>query len=469
MDPPGGAGDPPPNGTADIHEMDQSQPTLNAKKPKKQLEYCATDFGPYQVMIESLNVFSESDITNSQKTAEITNNKKGNLHIGRLNHLSIAKKILDMKLENVLKFEKKGRNRLCISFKTWQSANAFLKNDELARQGYEMFIPANLVSCKGIIRNVDKSFTDDELLKYSEVQNSSHKIRIINIKRLNRRTDEVGVDGAAIYAPTPTVLFTFSGKILPKFVNICMLPMPVVPYILPVIQCKRCFLYGHTKKNCNSKEKCPTCSKPMEGHSAEPCGVSCMHCSSELHLSTDKQCPEYERQKLIREVMSLDNLSFFDANLRVPKKSNITMYITKEGEFPSLRNGEEVDNTIPVHQRRNFTNSVPTFSHVVKKRRPSPVSPGYDRNVHNSCLNNPNGRIAPECPSVHVSAQMAPQWPSTSVTAEVVAKDSVSALVSIFETLTVPQRELVLKRLNNLAVATDVEGPNEPNSPEEYY
>lgn len=246
--PPGEGGVPAPGG----ENLQQKTESVKNKKP---LYYEANSIGPYQVMIESMKVTKKSiskaqtssnpdptDTSEQMDTSGDTITKVENLHVGNFSHLSVAKTILDMKLNNVLRMEKKGRNRLCITFKTRKSANDFLNNEVLLNQGYSMFVPANLVSCKGIIRNVDKSFSVEELLEYSTAQGT----KIINIKRLDRR--RVNDDGTADFVPTTTVLFSFSGKILPKFVDICMLPMPVEPYILPVIQCQSCFLFGHTKK-----------------------------------------------------------------------------------------------------------------------------------------------------------------------------------------------------------------------------
>lgn len=335
-----------------------------------------------------------------------------------------------------------------------------------------MFIPSNLISCKGIVRNVDVGFSHEELTEYSKVLYAGHNIRIISIKRLNRRTNNVDKDGSPIYQPTPTVLFTFSGKILPREVNICMLPMQVVPYVLPVIQCRRCFLFGHTQKNCNGKEKCTTCGGPVVGHDKDACKMSCIHCKSESHSSCDRQCPEYERQKLIREYMSLDNLSFFDANLRVPKgKPGPIRYITKEAEFPSLpADKTDSGNVIPVQQRRNFSNMATQYSHISKKRKSVPVSPGYDVNSHNNCLHNPNGRgaISVTHPG-SASPHNPPQWPTVPEGTQVVASDSVATLIYIFDHLTEPQRETFLNHLNNFNMQTSLDNnSNGPSSPDEY-
>lgn len=419
-------------------------------KPKKQLQYVESDIGPYQVMIESSNVFSSSDKEQKQTDSA---NKKGNLHIGRLSHLSVAKKILDMKLQSIVKMEKKGKNRLCVTFRTWEAANEFLGNKSLLDKGYEMFVPANLVSCKGIVKYVDLSFTEEELIEYSRVERSGADAKLISVKRFNRRTEEKNQDGSWKYVPTSTVLFTFTGKLLPKFVNICMLPMPIEPYILPVIQCNNCLLYGHTKNNCNGRTKCQACSKTQDKHIEGECKTYCLFCQSDEHRSTDRRCPEYARQRLIREIMSLDNLSFYDANLRAPKAAANRTYISRSQDFPSLMSDKNSENAITIGQRRNFVSRpIVTYSHMSqssRKRKPtSPISPGYDLAAHNNCLDAPNGRLASTLPPGSAfpnttQRQTLPE-PSGKISA------SVDTLLGIFENLTVPEREQVLAHLNNL-------------------
>lgn len=468
-------GEPPPGGGNSINNNENNQ-EVKAMLP---LSYKKNDLGPFQVMIESVNVYKsstrnntpanntdstqmnvdtvdnlvniEDELTDKEPVDKptdkepVNNNKQvsGNVHIGNFSHLSIAKTILNMKLDHVSKLEKKGKNRLCITFSNRDAANAFLVNKSLLEKGYSMFIPANLVSCKGIVRHVDKSLDTDEILKESETFN----VEVISVKRLNRRIFNE-TTRTAEFKPTTTVLFTFSGKILPRFVNIFRLPMPVEPYILPVIQCQGCFLYGHTKKNCNANERCKTCSASLKNHPAE-CKTKCLHCSAD-HISSNRICPEFERQKLIRQIMSVDNLSFFDANLRVPKRRPNNEYISSPNDFPTLPK-DTTQNNIHVHERRNYSSQVPAYNKIASKR-PRVTSPtvelGYDKLAHDLCLISPNGRN----PSEHFTKSFSPSEQnsveSTMVDEpSVVTTDSVSSMFFILDNMTVTEKESFLKEL----------------------
>lgn len=424
-------GEPPPE-----QQKDPDGDAYDKKnKEKKPLKYEENDKGPYQVMIESKDV----------KTIE-----GKELHIGNFSHLSVAKKIYDLKIDSFSKIEKKGRNRVCVTFARYQDANDFLNNEALLKQGYSMFIPAHLVSCKGLVRFVDRTFSEEEILKFS----TAHNVKIISVKRLNRRVAPTE-DKEAEYVPTGTVLLTFAGTSIPKFIEMFRLMMPVEPYVMPIVQCYRCFYFGHTKKNCRSKEKCKNCGS-SEAHDGTKCSKKCVHCDSEAHTSLSKACPEMDRQKTIREMMSFYNLSYYDANLRVPKIRNKTLPRLKLQDFPVLSHTDD-DSLIPVEQRRNFVNSpTNTFSQVVKKRRvQSPVesmrvpplsrAPGYDVAAHRECLFYPDSRMPR--PSKEKPCEAGPSFQQTQILESTEVPSGIRTLLESFNNLTVTHKKVFLENI----------------------
>ena len=77
--------------------------------------------------------------------------------------------------------------------------------------------------------------------------------------------------------------------------------------------------YGHTRKNCKGKEKCFNCAEDchlkdsLENNDEYPCTTKCFYCKNN-HKTTSKNCPEYNRQKNIKQLMAFENITFFDAN-----------------------------------------------------------------------------------------------------------------------------------------------------------
>ncbi|KAJ7141398.1 hypothetical protein C8R44DRAFT_867021 [Mycena epipterygia] len=61
---------------------------------------------------------------------------------------------------------------------------------------------------------------------------------------------------------------------------------------LRVIQCLRCFQYGHYQKQCNARARCGRCGKAAHGVCSDP--PICIHCSAS-HRSDSKRCPYREQ------------------------------------------------------------------------------------------------------------------------------------------------------------------------------
>lgn len=102
---------------------------------------------------------------------------------------------------------------------------------------------------------------------------------------MNRKTKEQDDNGQEIvkYVPTGTISILFSGWFLPKEIKIFGLPMKVIPYVEPVIQCLNCMIFGHTTTHCKSKIKCKSCSKIHDSNIQ--CEKFCMYYRSGIHQS----------------------------------------------------------------------------------------------------------------------------------------------------------------------------------------
>ena len=372
------------------HSVDNGQP--KNKKDKIQRFFSNKDFGPFIVYIES--------------TEQSGNN------LGRFNDLKIAKDIFNLNLKDVKKINNKGMNRIGVEFTNFMAANNFVSNKTLINKGYNIFNPANYVSCKGIVRGVNKMFQVEEVVRYSEAP-----IRILDAVRLNRKVLGISSEGPT-FEPTNTILMTFEGTILPRSVKIYGLEKLVIPYISPVTQCFNCLRFGHTKKLCKSKKKCFNCGD-SESHDIinEPgtsnvhfsCQIKCIHCGSLEHKSNFKKCPEYLRQKNIKQLMAYENLTYFDASQRCKKiysmdnRHDSNNFILHPSDFPTMhnnkqnpRNTQDDNETISPSQRRtvdfnsrNKRSFQQTVSDGPKKRI---ILKGYDRRVHEEALYFPNSR-----------------------------------------------------------------------------
>ncbi|KAJ8973459.1 hypothetical protein NQ317_013453 [Molorchus minor] len=279
--------------------------------------------------------------------------------VGKQGHLKLAKEIFDLKLKNIKKISTKGINRIGIELVDRKSANDLVSNTILKNKGYTIFIPYNQVTCKGIIRNVDTAFNTEQILAACQA-----KQKILEIRRLNRKSQE---NGEVTYIPTGTILITFAGTTLPREVSIYYLSFKVTPYVAPVTQCFSCLLFGHTSTQCRGKAKCLNCGDTDHSIGPDreyPCQTQCFYCNSAEHRGNSKNCPEFARQKQIKELMTYENLSYYDASALChktyknagTKDTNKTSYLhLRSAEFPPLPTNDEIT-SINIRQRRHIAN-----------------------------------------------------------------------------------------------------------------
>ncbi|KAL0860790.1 hypothetical protein ABMA27_009334 [Loxostege sticticalis] len=227
----------------------------------------------------------------------------------------------------------------------------------------------------GVVRGIPTDWTDDEVK-----ENISVPIGCGAILKVRRFRRKVTSNGKSEFVPTETVVLTFDGQVLPKHVrtrrpNSCRFYI----YIFPTIQCFNCCRYGHVKSQCRSTPRCFRCG---HGHSGEGCSVeenvTCCLCSGP-HCATDKKCPEFARQKGIKETMAKNCLSYGEAlKLHPPvSKSYADVLLTpppaghslsqQSGySFSSHNNGKSYNKTI-----------------FLNPKSPPKLGKGYDRVAHN--------------------------------------------------------------------------------------
>ena len=129
-------------------------------------------------------------------------------------------------------------------------------------------------------------------------------------------------------------------------------------YISYVIQ-----RYGHPQKICKSQQRCPACAKD---HDLSSCPTRdkpvCVFCKKE-HYSTEKgttlaerSCSEFLKQKEIKQIMAIHNLSYYEASKATQGKINPprSFRFGDLNEFPQLRNHDSTYDNIP-NQLQNFS------------------------------------------------------------------------------------------------------------------
>lgn len=252
---------------------------------------------------------------------------------------------LDNKIANI---ESVGRNKIRIKLKDWQSANKLLTSTDLKKYNLIPFVPKSVTHKFGIIKGIDLQF-DDEYVKNKIKTFDSHcTFTVESVKRLHRKENDE--NGKIQLKPTKTILVVFKAPCLPNYIAINHVRIPVEIYEQRVILCYNCFRYGHLHKQCKSNTRCLKCKG---NHSKDMCrndtGPTCFYCEGDHYTTEMTKCPEFTRQKSIKKLMSEQQLSYAEANNKIPRKT-----------YASVTNGVSISNLPSINQSHNLTKNNPT-------------------------------------------------------------------------------------------------------------
>ncbi|KAL1446474.1 hypothetical protein WDU94_005585 [Cyamophila willieti] len=194
--------------------------------------------------------------------------------------------------------------------------------------------------------------------------------KVTQMQRLNRKTF---VDGKPTYVPSTTVKLVFEGQDMPSFVYLWYTKLNCEPYIQNPIQCFSCFQFGHITKFCRNKKLCRKCfQEEKQDHACDLSAIKCLNCSG-MHNANSKSCPEYERQRSIKVLMSTRSLCFPEANALVPRPRD-TFAIRTSNRFDVLEdNIEEVRSNNRNTQYPQLTR-VPTNHRNITRYTPPALS-----------------------------------------------------------------------------------------------
>uniref|UniRef100_A0A6P7F463 Uncharacterized protein LOC114325718 n=1 Tax=Diabrotica virgifera virgifera TaxID=50390 RepID=A0A6P7F463_DIAVI len=270
--------------------------------------YQSSDVGPFHLYIENN-----------------TPNFKGQLNAIKIGDIILSNfSNLDNKITSI---DSIGKNRIRIKFKDYQSAN-FLINQKtcslFTNNNLDVYVPKFILHRQGIIRDIDIEFSE-EYIKNKIKQYDMHcKFEVVSVRRINRKVEKHIEDKTIIdKVPTKSCIINFKAQTLPKYITINKVIKDVEPYVQKVLLCFSCLRFGHLGFNCKAR---PRCNKCHDFHNTKDCTVNeytptCFSCQGNHFTTHLSSCPEFSRQKQIKNTMSSLNLNFFDACKQIPKVS----------------------------------------------------------------------------------------------------------------------------------------------------
>lgn len=159
------------------------------------------------------------------------------------------------------------------------------------------------------------AISDEDIMEELKDQNV---IELYRFKKQNKNGDmyETGLYSA-----------TFKGTFRPEFLNMSFIRAKVSPSYQRPLQCNHCFMFGHSKKNCNKIDSniCPSCAYEVEENVEHICVIKCVNCQ-DLHPSMSKLCPQYKFEQEIIYLKTDQCLSYPEAKRRLEAKKGTNTY-----------------------------------------------------------------------------------------------------------------------------------------------
>jgi hypothetical protein len=244
-----------------------------------------------------------------------------------LDHMSIAQKLCKLRYNDVIEIKRNSKTCATVVFRTMASANNVI-DDKSFEQKYNIFIPSRFVFVFGYVtglsNDLDWSGEDgivSELLRKNP--------NIIEVKRFKYKDSE----GTEKFSHKTSLKFRMN--LLPPTVNAYGMRKKVFPFVNKVKVCTKCGLYGHLNPQCKSTSKiCPSCYS--KEHEVDCKIIKCKQCKGD-HVTGHESCPEMEKQKKISKIMSVNNISYHEAQKSL-RNNNFYATLESHEEFPTLSN-----------------------------------------------------------------------------------------------------------------------------------
>lgn len=246
----------------------------------------------------------------------------------------------NVEYEDIISIQK--NLKVKIICKNFYTANNIL-NSKIINTDNEIktYVPKFCIEAEGLIHDIDLEYSEKEIK-----ENSLSSIPIMNIRRMTRwdfqNKKVIQMD---------KIIVTFRGQRIPSNIKIYGASFLVNYFIPNPILCKNCLSYGHSKGRCTQKKKCINCAQVHDVYDDCTFAPGCKFCPTQNHKTTDRKCPEYIKQKIIKSYMVRNRLSFKLAKEKYFENNNSNQ------QFPPLiPNNNNINTELIKEQNRKIFN-----------------------------------------------------------------------------------------------------------------
>lgn len=281
---------------------------------------------------------------------------------GNLASVRVSKEIIKLYKDEV-EVILLSKSKLQVSCKTAIIANKIIKNT-LPLKDLHFYIPQQKVEVKGRIY-MPKDISERSAFEGMTVKNRINTFAplptIVEVYRVpyfekDPKTNEV------TKIDSDFMLVSFCGSHIPTHVLFeNALLIPVQAYFEPILQCKSCWFFGHSKRACRGKQKCVTCGLTHSDECTTP--SFCVNCKGN-HCNNFKKCPEFLKRKELAKAKALKTVPNA-INVSYQELAPASFNIFNQTHFPEITSRsfpktlvDPVPSEKPIKKRRAENNIV---------------------------------------------------------------------------------------------------------------
>ncbi|KAK8787510.1 hypothetical protein V5799_022710 [Amblyomma americanum] len=177
------------------------------------------------------------------------------------------------------------RGGLLVEVGSADAARKLFRTDKLCGVAVDVHIPRSDQRNVGLIHDVTKWYTDEEIAEQLSSQG------VVHARRVRTRVREGSTSELRAEATDKVMLVFMPNEERPRSVKLNAVDHEVEEYVSEVPQCFHCQRMGHVSKHCQFNTRCARCSGP---HPTADCQalspVRCANCG-QGHFATWRNCP----------------------------------------------------------------------------------------------------------------------------------------------------------------------------------